>query len=134
MDPIKQWKLCCLDPDYWKSLTGSEILFSDRYIVQHVDHWTGQLLIEYELISSAGFFPGVKVLYPANSSTEKEARKEARKLFDQMEGNCNACRCLERFPTSKHPRGFMKAFCQKRYRDIQFHPEDPMYLDCWEGR
>lgn len=134
MRPIEQWIRCCLDAEYYQSLRSEEILFDDRYVVQHSDHWTLQPLIEGEVIASPGFFPGVKQFYPANQSTEKEAKKEIRRAFEACEGNCNTCKFLERFPFPKHPRGFMTAFCTKKQTDVQFHPEDPMLMECYEGR
>ncbi len=135
MTELEQYFRCCLDPAYYLQMKSqNQIKFSDRYFVEHLDHWTREPLRPEEIMASPGFFPGVKGFYPANRSTEKQARQECRNIFDELEANCNTCRLLQRRTHSKHPQGFLFGICSKTQEDLIFHPDDPLDKKCYERR
>lgn len=132
---LEQYYRCCLNPEYYRQVQESgTILFSDRYVVQHHDHWTLGPLNPDEIKASPSFYPGVKVFYPANASTEKQARKECRKMFDAVDANCNTCRFLCREKQEKHLLGTMYGTCEKKQERISFNPEEVMLMPCYESR
>jgi hypothetical protein len=64
----------------------------------------------------------------------KEARKQSKKNFDEMDANCNTCNNLERIPHKKCTAGFLQGICKIRAETIKFHPDDWMGNECWEQR
>ncbi len=61
-----------------------------------------------------------------------EARKLSVKNFNQVEKNCNTCKKLERVKHDKRG-GFLKGKCEAKGLH-SFHPDDPMFMECWEER
>jgi hypothetical protein len=79
--------------------------------------------------------PGVKARYMmANTPEAHEAKKLADKAFHGSEANCNTCGNLERKPHDKRKDGCLMGLCKKTEKQLIFHPDDPMHMECWEQR
>jgi hypothetical protein len=75
--------------------------------------------------------PSVSGSYVCHIDAEEE-RVKSKKAFDEFEKNCNTCADLKRLPHDKKG-GFMRGSCHK-LGDHKFHPDDPMFMDCWQAR
>jgi len=64
----------------------------------------------------------------------KEARKQSKKNFDEMDANCNTCKNLMRVHHEKRKDGQLEGVCKIRAETIKFHPDDWMGNECWEPR
>jgi hypothetical protein len=64
----------------------------------------------------------------------KEARKQSKKHFDEMDANCNDCKNLQRVSHEKRKDGCLKGVCMTHAVRIIFHPDDWMGNECWEQR
>jgi hypothetical protein len=64
------------------------------------------------------------------------AYKRSRTAFNEAEANCNTCRHLRRVPHEKNKAGHLFGECIRGMSDqvMQFHPDDPMGMSCWESR
>ena len=61
-----------------------------------------------------------------------QARIKSKDAFDEFEKNCNTCKKLSRVPHDKRG-GFLRGTCQE-LGEHSFHPDDPMFMECWESR
>ena len=68
----------------------------------------------------------------------KHKTKEAAALFHANERNCNMCKHLVRVPHDKDKAGFLYGHCGHNPFGtmfvMKFHPDDPMFMRCWESR
>ena len=64
----------------------------------------------------------------------KEARKQSKKNFDEMDANCNTCKNLMRVHHEKHKDGCLEGVCKIHAVRMKFHPDDWMGNECWEPR
>lgn len=60
--------------------------------------------------------------------------KESKVEFDKSDRNCNTCKNLQREKHDKCKLGFLKGVCRSTGESIVFHPQDPMFKDCYIHR
>ena len=89
--------------------------------------------------------PGVRApRLMANTPEAKAAKRFHDRAFHKSEANCNMCRHLERVKHEKNRAGFLFGRCKSpaktagQYPEaagvMQFHPDDPGLMPCWEAR
>ena len=74
---------------------------------------------------------------------------ESKKQFNECEANCNTCKNFNRLPTPTHDKygkrnKWSKGSCdkvtthpqvyEKKGKEFLVYPDDPMHMDCYEGR
>ena len=97
-------------------------------------HWTDAWVKEQDVIWSGAIMPNVKFKYACTPGYEAERKKEVN-YFNEIEANCNTCKHLRRVPHEKCKSGFLYGKCKESKGEImQFHPDDPMYMPCYEPR
>jgi hypothetical protein len=96
--------------------------------------------VETEDYVMVGFLPGLKAnLALANTKEAKVEYRRQMENFRETEANCNTCRHLIRVPHKKDSAGFLRGKCTQLSSTgypiaIEFHPDDPMHMRCYEGR
>jgi hypothetical protein len=115
-------------------------------------HYTGHLVTTAEAIFFGSVIPQSINTYVC-SPTATEAFKDAKRAFDEIDANCNACKNFNRLPFNRDNNGLMKGWCSKilRFQNPQgvynlnkgqngtywsywVHPDDSMNMPCWEAR
>jgi hypothetical protein len=97
----------------------------------YICHYTSKTVRVEDAIFLGAILPSVSGSYVCHKDAA-QARKESARDFDQFEKNCNTCKKLERVPHDKFG-GFMKGKCEVKGIH-SFHPDDPMFMECWEER
>lgn len=77
--------------------------------------------------------PSVKGTYVC-SPDAKDARKQSKANFDEMDANCNTCKNLMRVQHEKRRDGCLEGVCTLNNVRMKFHPDDWMGNKCWEKR
>ena len=70
----------------------------------------------------------------ANTQEANAMHKQQLIAFHESEANCNTCANLERVRHEKQASGFLMGVCKATGRSIEFHPDDPMHLECYVSR
>ena len=89
--------------------------------------------------------PGVRAVYFMSPMPDAAiAKKASDQAFHENEANCNTCISLERAKHSKNKAGFLYGKClnpnkaKSLYPEtngvMQFHPDDPMNMPCYQPR
>ena len=94
-------------------------------------HYTGKRVSVEDAIFLGPILPSVSGSYVCHPDAVN-VRNESAKEFNRFEKNCNTCKKLERVPHDKRG-GFMKGACEVKGLH-SFHPDDPMFMECWEDR
>lgn len=58
----------------------------------------------------------------------------ARGAYEACEASCNTCAKLARVQHPKNQAGWLVGTCAMKPSPFSFHPEDPMFMPCWESR
>jgi hypothetical protein len=106
--------------------------------------YTKKIVTSSNSIALGACMPQVQCTYICSPDATK-AFKEAKRGFDEMDANCNACVHFERLPHPKEISGLVRGKCAKGnspktgYRkkpDGEFwvHPDDHMGVSCWTQR
>lgn len=126
--------------EIWSRLVCTDDFGNQVYVC----HYTGQLVSTAEAIILGACIPQAIGTYVcARDATE--AFKDAKRAFDELDANCNACINFVRLKHDKDPLGLVRGSCGKGkvptvmvYRisagEFWVHPEDHMGLSCWEAR
>lgn len=108
----------------------------------YICHWTGKTVSVIDAVITGGFIPGHNTQFLSIKDNRKTMRN-SRKLFDELEANCNTCKNLTRIKSDdKH--GFLYGVCENEISQhelytsqntiMTFHPNDPMHKVCWKSR
>ena len=118
-------------------MTQQPICTDDHGTAIYKCRHSGQFVGGLDAKFTGAFIPGVKAVYVMGVNQEaKDAQKQDRAWFDEMDANCNTCKHLNRIKRKKSKYGFLHGACNIKAiaGDMQFHPHDPMDMKCWEGR
>lgn len=99
--------------------------------------FTGDLVSGDAAQTVGPFIAGVDAVYVMGTGAKaKAAMKVSRANFDESEANCNTCKHLDRVNKGKVAGGFLYGKCKARKQlgVMQFHPNDPMHMECWQAR
>jgi hypothetical protein len=99
----------------------------------YVCQFTGNVTDERAILLGA-LTPSVAGSYVC-ASNAREAYRLNRAAFDEMEANCNTCKHFKRIAQPKRKDGMFEGSClTKNLVRMTIHPEDPMHMECWQGR
>jgi hypothetical protein len=100
-----------------------------------VCRYTGVSIQPEQSLTIGATIANVKAQYLiANTGDAKDLHKQQTIAFHESEANCNTCANLERVKHDKDSTGFLHGKCKTTGQMIQFHPDDPMHMDCYVSR
>ena len=116
-----------------KKVLNKPITVDDQGNEVYICQYSKKLVSVDKAIFLGALIPSVSATFVCHPDG-KEARKQSKKNFDEMDANCNTCKNLERIQHKKCTAGFLQGICKIQDVKIKFHPDDWMGKECWESR